>query len=379
MGVGRFAELVESYSKMKKHGVVIYGAGVNGREAYEELKTLGINILAVADRNAGVKIKEVVSIGINELLKYDSKVVCLISTDKIDSHTRTKIEAHFQICEDITFIRIIKYNIPNDRFVSSFPYNHYDSPYLSLSEIDRLKMNSDVMGIDLRLDYQEKFIEIIRKNQEQFDKLLKNKTIRYKENNGFYDYEDALVLNTMIQYFRPDKIIEIGSGFSSFVSMDTNESFFQNDIDITCIEPYPDRLKSNLKHGDENNIKIYEKFVQDIDFNLFETLQKNDILFIDSSHVAKEGGDVLYEYFDILPRLKSGVIIHIHDIFNGFRYPLNWLKDGFYFNEAYILRALLTDNSNYEIIYFNNMMHEQLVRVIGKEISPGGSLWIRKK
>lgn len=375
----KLEQLFSIYEKMKKNKVVIYGAGKNGRIAYNELIKLGIDVLAVADKRVGVVFEKNVTVSLSELLKYDSNVVCLISTGKIEEETFHVLIKHFRNWTDITFVNIIKYNLPNEHFISSYPYNHYESPYLTQQEIEKLKFQSEELHeINMNDKTQEKIMDILVENIPSFKKLLQKKDIHYKLNNGYYDYEDALILNSMIRLCKPKRIIEIGSGYSSLMSYDTNKEFFHDSISIECIEPYPERLIENLNKEELEKIKIYKQFVQDVDISFFEKLEPNDILFIDSSHVAKAGGDVLYEYFDILPRLKPGVMIHIHDIFSGFQYPLTWIKEGRCYNEAYIVRALLTKNNNYEIVYFSDMMHEKLEKKVGEEICGGACLWLKK-
>ena len=140
-------------------------------------------------------------------------------------------------------------------------------------------------------------------------------------------------------------------------------------------------LKSLLKPTD--NIKILDRGLQDIELSYFDILNEGDILFIDSTHVSKVNSDVNYLFFEILPRLKKGVYIHLHDIFYPFEYPKEWIYKGMIWNELYLLRAFLQNNNDYEIIFFQNMMmktHEKLYR----EEWPfnhslhGGSFWMRK-
>lgn len=134
---------------------------------------------------------------------------------------------------------------------------------------------------------------------------------------------------------------------------------------------------------EQNNICLYQNIVQNVDLDLFKKLEENDILFIDSSHVAKVGSDVMYEYFDILPVLKSGVIIHVHDMFYPFEYPEEWIKQGRAYNELYIVRALLMDSKKYKIIFFNDMMVKKYYEKyqeswMGNYPIFGGSLWLQK-
>ena len=182
--------------------------------------------------------------------------------------------------------------------------------------------------------------------------------------------------------FKPSKIIEIGSGFSSAVMLDTcdlNQEL--NKTQITFVEPYPDRLHSLL--SDKDNISLYECIVQDTPEDLFRNLDKDDILFIDSSHVSKAGSDVNYLFFEILPLLKSGVIIHIHDIGINFQYPYKWIEEGRAWNESYLLRAFLMNNNSYEILLYNAQLYNRKHDYFKEKMplytkAPGGSFWMKK-
>lgn len=200
---------------------------------------------------------------------------------------------------------------------------------------------------------------------------------------------DSMAIFSMIRKNKPKRIIEIGSGFSSGLMMEVNEKYFDNKIDITFIEPYPQLLYERMRNGDKSRYKVIPKGVQDVPLDVFKQLKKDDILFIDSAHVSKFNSDVNYELFDILPELNKGVIIHFHDIHDGFEYPLNWLQIGWAWNEAYMLRAYLTDNAQYEVLlmdsYLVNRFSELLARFYTKDdilqngwIKHDGSLWIRK-
>jgi hypothetical protein len=190
----------------------------------------------------------------------------------------------------------------------------------------------------------------------------------------------------MMRMYKPERIIEVGSGFSSAVMLDTNQLFFNNSLELTFIEPYPqDRLYGLLRAGDKNQVKIYEKGLQQTDPAIFGELNVNDILFIDSTHVSKTGSDVNHAFFNVLPLLKKGVLIHFHDIFYPFEYPEAWVmgSSGFGWNEAYTLRTFLMNNSDYEIVLFNTFMeyfHEDWFRqhmpLCLKNL--GGSIWLRK-
>lgn len=165
--------------------------------------------------------------------------------------------------------------------------------------------------------------------------------------------------------------------------MDTNRIYFNNSIDIKCIEPYPNRLLSLLKEEDKSAVEIFDSFIQDIDIAFFKHLDKNDILFIDSSHISKVLSDVNYIIFEIMPELNRNVYIHFHDIFFPFEYPLGWYREGRFYNEAYILRAFLQNNDSYKINFWANYLankHLDKINEIFPSIkeNPGGSIWIKK-
>lgn len=180
---------------------------------------------------------------------------------------------------------------------------------------------------------------------------------RYHFENPMYSYSDGVFLYCMIRKYRPNRIIEVGSGYSSALMLDTNEIYFNNRIDLTFIEPYPNRLNSLLKKNDK--INLIQTPIQDVQLNVFNTLENNDFLFIDSTHVSKTGSDVNFLLFEVLPKLKKGVKIHFHDIFYPFEYPKEWvLGDRRSWNEAYMLRCFLTNNSKFKILAFNSFLDE---------------------
>ena len=117
----------------------------------------------------------------------------------------------------------------------------------------------------------------------------------------------------MVRHFQPRLIIEIGGGFSTLLL--TEAAARNNTSALTCIEPFPQEF---LKQGFPGLHRLIEKKVEDIDLEFFSELHSGDILFIDSSHTVKIGGDVNYLFLEVLPRLEPGVIVHIHDIFLPF-------------------------------------------------------------
>ncbi|MGI8893189.1 MAG: class I SAM-dependent methyltransferase [Bacteroidia bacterium] len=278
-----------------------------------------------------------------------------------------------------------------------FPPGHYYSTTPDVTEIaqhqEEIFENEDIKGIDLQLEEQQNLLyqllpfynEVPYNFSEKGD--IKNHKLRYKVKNAFYRYSDSIFLFCMMRYFKPNKMVEVGSGHSSAIMLDTNELFFNDRIQITFIEPFPEeRLEKVFRLTDHDHSVLLKNKVQETNPQIFEDLNKNDFLFIDSSHVSKAGSDVNYIFFHILPLLKPGVFIHFHDIFYPFELPRTWvLKDHWFWNENYILRAFLMNNPDYEIILFNDFLHKKNRMWFEKEMPDcltdmgnTGSIWIRK-
>lgn len=155
---------------------------------------------------------------------------------------------------------------------------------------------------------------------------------------------------------------------------------------IQVVEPYPDRLKRLIRPEDWRCIQLEEKPMQEVDSAKFWGLQANDILFIDSSHVAKIGSDVTLLLLKILPGLKKGVVIHFHDICYPETYPYEWVKNGWAWNESLMLRAFLIGNEAFRILAFNsyagkkfrNILDQYYPALAADPGGHGGSLWLQK-
>lgn len=204
----------------------------------------------------------------------------------------------------------------------------------------------------------------------------------YYYENDFFSYGDAVILFAMLRHYRPRRVVEIGSGFSSAVMLDTKALFLGDSIDLTFVDPDPQRLLRLLK-GRAIDYRLIQNRIQDVGVSLVDALDENDLLFVDSSHVLKAGSDVGHIIFQLLPRLKRGVIIHFHDIPWPFEYPQEWLVAGRFWNEAYFLRAFLQYNAAFSILYFNAYMHQFHRELLRQQmplclLNPGGSLWLKK-
>ena len=270
------------------------------------------------------------------------------------------------------------------------PPGHFYSPIPSLDEVKKNEKRifgpipRKIPGIDLREDEQLALLKAMIPYYEELPFLPhKTKGLRYFFENHGYSYSDAIYLYCMIRHLKPKRIIEVGSGHSSCVTLDTNELFFKNEISITLIEPYPDLALSLIKEEDKSHIQWIRSNLQDVDLSEFSTLQANDILFIDSTHVVKVDSDVNHIFSRILPSLVRGVHIHFHDIFYPFEYPKEWIFENKAWNEIYMLRAFLEYNSAFRIVAFNTFMEYFHEEFFNEKMplclkNPGGSIWLEK-
>ena len=243
------------------------------------------------------------------------------------------------------------------------------------SKLAGVHMN-DAMQLDLLRDRFPKF----RDEYEGFPTKPTGEPGRFYLNNHLFEDIDALVAYCMVRHFKPRLIIEVGSGFSSLL---LGEAATRNKHSaLVCIEPFP---REFLREGFPGLQSLMEKQIQDIDLDFFSQLQSGDILFIDSSHTIKIGGDVNYLFLEVLPRLKPGVIVHVHDIFLPFDYRRDWVMKEFRFwTEQYLLQAFLIFNSEFEVLMANgylNHYHRAQLKATFPSLSSwgGGSFWLRRK
>jgi hypothetical protein len=253
----------------------------------------------------------------------------------------------------------------------SLPETLWDRP----SKLVGIDMN-DTIQLDLLRNQFPKF----RHEYDRFPAEPTGEPGRFHFNNGLFDGTDALVAYCMIRHFQPRLIIEVGSGFSSLVAA---EAIARNkNSALICIEPFP---LDFLRQGFPGLHSLIEKSVEDIGLEFFSQLESGDILFIDSSHTVKIGGDVNYLFLEVLPRLKPGVIVHVHDIFLPFDYRRDWVMDELRFwTEQYLLQAFLSFNSEFEVLMANAYLAHRWMEELKATFtnSPwwgGGSFWMRRR
>ena len=253
----------------------------------------------------------------------------------------------------------------------SLPQKLWDHP----SELVGIDMNDSVQ-LDLLRNRFPKF----RGEYEQLPTKPTGQPSRFHLNNDFFDGTDALVAYCMVRHFQPRLIVEVGSGFSSLIAAEAAAK--NKSSALICIEPFP---REFLRQRFPGLHSLIEKKVEDVDLEFFSQLGPGDILFIDSSHTVKIGGDVNYLFLEVLPRLKPGVIVHVHDIFLPFDYRRDWVMDEFRFwTEQYLLQAFLTFNSEFEVLMANSYLghyHKEDLKTTfpNSPLWGGGSFWMRRR
>lgn len=195
--------------------------------------------------------------------------------------------------------------------------------------------------------------------------------------NSQFSYSDAMSYYAFVRYLRPNRVIEIGSVFSTFVAI---EAIAKNGKgEITCIEPFP---RAFLEKTEQ--IILKKMPAQEITIEwLNNYLRNGDVLFIDSTHTVKTGSDCLHIYLRLLPYLKHDIYVHVHDVFLPFGLPKDWLVDHhIYWTEQYLLLAFLLDNSKATFLFgskYHQWKNGELLKKFMHtiEISRGGSFWFR--
>lgn len=274
------------------------------------------------------------------------------------------------------------------------PPGHFYSPIADLDDLrardaEVFDLEAPLPDVDLREDDQRRLFDTLLTHIARVplaataDEAARAGR-RYYSDNDQFGPGDAAIYAAMLMERKPRQVVEVGSGFSSAVLLDVNAAVFGGAIRCTFIEPYPDRLLRLLDEDDRARTRLIRAPVQAVALDTFAALEAGDILFVDSTHVSKAGSDVNHIFFRVLPLLKPGVLIHFHDIFHPFEYPRAWFFQGNRsWNELYLLRAFLMNNTRYRVVFFNShFAHRNPDRrdaLPPFRANPGGGFWMVKE
>lgn len=259
--------------------------------------------------------------------------------------------------------------------VGVFPIiDHYYEPLINQKHLRYpTSKHRNLPSIDINTSEQLQLLDTFTyQNELQSISFKSDSIIKYGYDNTYFGPGDAEFLYSIIRLRKPKKIVEIGSGYSTLMAIEAIAKNKSEDVGYTCehicIEPYENNWLEQC------NVKIVRELVENVDVNIFTSLEENDIFFIDSTHMIRPQGDVLYEYFEIMPLLKSGVIIHIHDIFTPRDYPHDWLfYHHLFWNEQYLVEALLSFTDKFKILAALNYLKKDYTDVFHKAFPVSGS------
>lgn len=268
--------------------------------------------------------------------------------------------------------------------------NHFYQPIPDTRGLDWNELSKDLALEGIEMNEKKQLLLLNEKFSSlggEFSSFRKiSSRINVGKNPNFYfgnkafDGVDASVYYCMIRSLKPKKIIEVGSGWSTKIA--AKACLMNKNSELISIEPYP---QPALKKGFPGFSKLIEERVEDMPSDFFQTLKGGDVLFIDSSHTVKIGGDVTFLFLEVLPKLNKGVYVHIHDIFLPFDYPKEWvMTEHRFWTEQYLLHAFLLFNNSFEVVYANNFMGYKYPNEVRRVFAPatnkifGGSFWIKK-
>jgi len=271
--------------------------------------------------------------------------------------------------------------------IGVFPIrDHYYEPLFNKAHLRRaLSEERSLPGIDLNVAEQLALLGKFRFNEELLAlPLEKAGELDFFYHNGAFESGDAEYLYNIIRWYKPRRLVEIGSGHSTRIAAraiaKNREDDPSYDCEHVCIEPYEQPWLERL------GVTVIRKPAEEVDAAVFEDLQENDILFIDSSHIIRPQGDVLFEYLELLPVLRPGVLVHVHDIFTPRDYLDEWIVGEVKFwNEQYLLEAFLTCNGEFRVVgalsFLFNDHQEALAKacpVLAEEVAwrKRGSFWM---
>ncbi len=277
--------------------------------------------------------------------------------------------------------------------IGIFPIiDHYYEPLFNPEHLRKsLREDRYLPAIDLNIDEQLRLLESFKFNEEllSFPRNKSNNNLEYSYDNSEYSSGDSECLYSMIRIYKPKTIIEIGCGSSTLMAINAVNANKNEDsnylCDYTCIEPYEQPWL------EQTGLRIIRKKVEEVPLDAFKQLGKNDILFIDSSHIIRPQGDVLYEILEILPSLNPGVLIHLHDVLSPKDYyPDDCIGGKHFWNEQYLLEAFISYNEAFKVILSTNHLLNNYFKIfiskcpnlkIDRDNNPEretGAFWLKK-
>jgi hypothetical protein len=264
--------------------------------------------------------------------------------------------------------------------------------YSPIPDLDQLppgtfERRAELPGVAWDLDRQLEYVRGLREPLAEFrtEVAASGDGDRYRwAPNESYTEADASMLWAMVRSARPKRVVELGSGHSTLV---TAHALRRNATDggeasqLEVFDPFPGVVEESLP----GLTRLERVGAQQVPLSTFETLESGDVLFVDTTHTVKVGSDVNFIVLEVLPRLRAGVYVHLHDIFLPYEYPKQWLEDyGLYWTEQYLVHAFLVFNSGYEVLASMHALQrdrrDAMAELLPPAVAdwPGGAFWMRR-
>lgn len=274
---------------------------------------------------------------------------------------------------------------------------HFYSPVPDLDDLERRDVwsrRSDLKGVDFRPEAQVAYLLKLGASyglECGWPSEPTNDPTMFHTENMTFSFGCAAAAHCIVRERKPRHLIEIGSGMSSIVlsaALALNEADGAQPAEYTVIDPYPSSHLSTLTGTQPT---VISQPVEGVDIGVFEQLERGDILFVDSGHVVRIGGDVNFLILDVLPRLSPGVIVHFHDVGLPYEYPKVYATNPtfrMFWTEAYLLQAFLAFNSEFEVLlamtYLTRERHDAFQRAFAlydpsRHKATSVSFWIARK
>src|SRR4051794_4142087 len=263
----------------------------------------------------------------------------------------------------------------------------FSSPIPDLEQLPpgTFERRAELPGVAWDLDRQLAYVQRLREQLAEFRaEVATGAGDRYRwASNDSYTEADASMLWAMIRSTRPKRVVELGSGHSTLV---TAQALRRNAADgyaaaLEVFDPFPGVVDDGLP----GLTRLERIGAQQVPLSTFETLEAGDVLFVDTTHTVKVGSDVNFIVLEVLPRLREGVHVHLHDIFLPYEYPKQWLEDyGLYWTEQYLVHAFLAFNAGYEVLASMHALQrdrrDAMAELLPPAVAdwPGGAFWMRR-
>lgn len=257
---------------------------------------------------------------------------------------------------------------------------NFYSPLPQLEELpaDTFERRIPMPGISWQMDRYESLLRDLEPFLAEFTLPQ-----RFFWGNGMYGPVDSEILYALVRRYKPKRVVELGSGFTSLIiaAACRKNASAGRPVRYVAFDPFP---REFIKKGIDGMDSLEGIGATEVRQEEFEALGEGDLLFIDTTHTVKVGGDVNRVLLEVLPTLARGVLVHVHDVFLPYEYPRAFFENQCFWQEQYLLQALLAENPNFEVLFPASAVARErpdLIRAFmpqHESTSSPGAFWIRR-